>query len=109
MSKFIAVFPNISPEWLITGKGEMIKNVVKTNDIVNNNNNNNNKEQSGTCSSCEDKKEIIEAQKETIEAQKETIEAQKETIFFLRNKSESISTKKPACTKPTNTVSSGYK
>ena len=109
-------FPDLSLEWLITGRGEMLRE--NTNQIVQDSTNtqeniqpqitknqhkdtkikNENKDISENilaCPLCEEKERIItamdgiiESQKQTIKAQELAIESQKETISALKNESD---------------------
>ncbi|MFK7061388.1 hypothetical protein V3Q90_14820 [Flavobacterium oreochromis] len=63
-------FPEINLEWLITGKGEMLKTNITTEAV---------QENSGI-----DYKELAEARKETIESLKETLESKNEQIQYLK-------------------------
>jgi hypothetical protein len=93
----------LSAEWLLTGKGNMIKASVRTEPI------NENLRFFGAFESealaharqaVTLKEEVVQSQRETIESQKETIEAQRETILYL--KQENLSFKKASKTAKSN-------
>ncbi|OWP85669.1 MULTISPECIES: hypothetical protein [Flavobacterium] len=70
----IEKYPNLDIEWLLIGKGEMLKTNITTEAV---------QENSGI-----DYKELAEARKETIESQKETITTLKDKNILLEKNSE---------------------
>lgn len=64
LATILTVFSEISPDWLILGKGEMLRDINKTDD-----------KQPGSCPFCIEKERIIEAQKSTISIQNKFIES----------------------------------
>lgn len=67
LTKFITIFPEINLEWLILGKGEMLREVpsISTSSLTN--------QKVQHCEKCIEKERVISSQQETIETQKQLI------------------------------------
>ena len=70
INRFLAYYAEVNPEWLITGKGKMIKDEFASDEISEYHH--------------FSEKKVIEELKETIKIQKETIKTQRELIEFLK-------------------------
>ena len=80
LAKFIAIYSEVSIEWLITGKGEMIRD---------------NPSHGPDISLIDAKNEIIRSQKDIILSQKELIEDQKEIISSLKGELKDLNSLNP--------------
>lgn len=76
IENILTAYPEINPEWLLTGRGEMLKN---------NNIEPLQKKATAVCLSCKEKDILLETQKETISALKKAVDAQSQTIAFLKS------------------------
>lgn len=73
-TRFLDYYPNISPEWLLTGKGEMLKNREEVQNVVN---------EPGE-SYGPDYKDLYFDAKYTIEVQKELIESFRNELILIK-------------------------
>lgn len=84
--KILLYYDNLNPDWLLTGRGEMLRNIKYTepelNQII--------KdtvlypELQKECLSCEEKEKVIIAYSETINSLKQTVSIQNELIEYLK-------------------------
>lgn len=81
IAKFIAIYPNVSPIWLLTGEGEMIiKNEYSEAKENNDADACESISQYIYCKSCQEKDKLIKAQQDHIDTLKKMIESLTSTI-----------------------------
>jgi len=79
----ISSFSDLSLEWFITGKGDMLK---KNNQLIKNSISMNNKIE--PCLKCIEKEKLIKTQQKIIKTQQFTIDTQQELILLLQSKND---------------------
>ena len=98
LTKIIETYPEINTHWLLTGKGEMLKNMAlaKCSSEEKKVNVNKAEEYFPTFSNKESqlKKEIIACQKAHLKSQIKVIESKEETIALLKEKINSLKKEK---------------